>query len=758
MSPRSLNVAQQHMQKVKDALKRSGFRSQLAFATEMGAARDTVRKFVNGKNIDRNNFIDFCEKLGLDWQRIVDKPLETNTDPNFVGRENAIATLDHLINKKKGKIINIYGMGGVGKTALAKQYLKAKGFDLVLEVFMATRTEDITPVTFIVEEWLKNDFTVETSQDFGISLKRLKEQLKTRKVGLLIDNLEMALEGGKFIEDHHQYVDLFKVLADADVQSLTLITSRERLTESGVEVEYYPLEGLDKDAWNEYFIYHQLIIDSSTVTAMCNAYGGNAKAMTLICSQVNLDYSKGIKQYWQDHKIDLLANPTLKHLVNSQFDRLEKHDTDAYNLLLRLGCYRYQDISSVPFDGVKCLLFDVVETNEQLRVIERLKNRALVEHKNGEYWLHSVIKQEALTRLKRSPDDYKKAQEAAAEYWKNSVETVATIDDALKALEAYYHYLLINDFENAGSVLIQERDDIWLNRELYPIIQKSSLLGCLTCLGLFSLVISLIQKMTDINQFDEGYLLAKLNNSLGECLWKIGSPRKAIECFNKCYDLSSKYNLTFLAVDSLYNKARCYLYLLEFEKSLNFFETVINQSKDIDIIKNRYVCGLVFKYYLMFCIYKKLDDNNAIEQLDKLLDSIQLGIKSNGYIYLYLARIHQNFNEIEKAINKYNKALQYSEKINFKQLQAKALTGIGEVHRIQKEYKTAINHHNQSIEILEEIGAKCDLAEAYYQLALTYQEMKEMAKSQEYCDKAIELFEEIDAPKQVERVQTKMRT
>ncbi len=230
MSPRSLNVAQQHMQKVKDALKRSGFRSQLAFATEMGAARDTVRKFVNGKNIDRNNFIDFCEKLGLDWQRIVDKPLETNTDPNFVGRENAIATLDHLINKKKGKIINIYGMGGVGKTALAKQYLKAKGFDLVLEVFMATRTEDITPVTFIVEEWLKNDFTVEPSQDFGISLKRLKEQLKTRKVGLLIDNLEMALEGGKFIEDHHQYVDLFKVLADADVQSLTLITSRERLT------------------------------------------------------------------------------------------------------------------------------------------------------------------------------------------------------------------------------------------------------------------------------------------------------------------------------------------------------------------------------------------------------------------------------------------------------------------------------------------------------------------------------------------------
>ena len=189
-----------------------------------------MRKFVNGKNIDRNNFIDFCEKLGLDWQRIVDKPLETNTDPNFVGRENAIATLDHLINKKKGKIINIYGMGGVGKTALAKQYLKAKGFDLVLEVFMATRTEDITPVTFIVEEWLKNDFTVEPSQDFGISLKRLKEQLKTRKVGLLIDNLEMALEGGKFIEDHHQYVDLFKVLADADVQSLTLITSRERLT------------------------------------------------------------------------------------------------------------------------------------------------------------------------------------------------------------------------------------------------------------------------------------------------------------------------------------------------------------------------------------------------------------------------------------------------------------------------------------------------------------------------------------------------
>lgn len=67
---RSQKVAPQHIERVKQARKRCGFPSVQAFATEMGRAYATASKFFNGKEVDFINFVEFSEKLGLDWQEI----------------------------------------------------------------------------------------------------------------------------------------------------------------------------------------------------------------------------------------------------------------------------------------------------------------------------------------------------------------------------------------------------------------------------------------------------------------------------------------------------------------------------------------------------------------------------------------------------------------------------------------------------------------------------------------------------------------
>lgn len=80
---RSIRVAPQYIPQVKLALKRNGFPSQQALATEMGVSRDTIRKFVNGIGIEHLNFTEICEKLGLNWQDIVYKedPAPEETPP-----------------------------------------------------------------------------------------------------------------------------------------------------------------------------------------------------------------------------------------------------------------------------------------------------------------------------------------------------------------------------------------------------------------------------------------------------------------------------------------------------------------------------------------------------------------------------------------------------------------------------------------------------------------------------------------------------
>lgn len=67
---RSLRVATKHIDEVRLALKRKGFPSQQALADAMGMSRATINHFLNGKSVDYANFVEICEKLGLDWQAI----------------------------------------------------------------------------------------------------------------------------------------------------------------------------------------------------------------------------------------------------------------------------------------------------------------------------------------------------------------------------------------------------------------------------------------------------------------------------------------------------------------------------------------------------------------------------------------------------------------------------------------------------------------------------------------------------------------
>jgi hypothetical protein len=108
----------------------------------------------------------------INWRNVVhwleeagyrnNSPPDTPPEPNFVGREGAIADLDTLVSAG-AKVIGIYGKGGVGKTTLAQQYFKKQGFK-VLTLSISLQTEDITPVEEWIGHWLRRDFKEEQNQ------------------------------------------------------------------------------------------------------------------------------------------------------------------------------------------------------------------------------------------------------------------------------------------------------------------------------------------------------------------------------------------------------------------------------------------------------------------------------------------------------------------------------------------------------------------------------------------------------------------
>jgi hypothetical protein len=133
---------------------------------------------------------------------------------------------------------------------------------------------------------------------------------------------------------------------------------------------------------------------------MHQAYGGNALAMKVLCYPIKTTYDGDLEAYWQDYK-DFLLKGEIKDLIASQFDRLQKLDIKAYKILCRLGIYRYQNIAKVSIIGFQCLYWDVLR-KEGRQIIESLLRRNLLEFHKGEYWLHPMIREEAIARLKGS--------------------------------------------------------------------------------------------------------------------------------------------------------------------------------------------------------------------------------------------------------------------------------------------------------------------------------------------------------------------
>jgi tetratricopeptide (TPR) repeat protein len=672
----------------------------------------------------------------------------------FVGRDGAITHLTTL-TQQGHKIIVIQGEGGLGKTTLAQHYLQAQGFEVVLELLMAKDTQNITPAERVVEEWLKQDFQDETGLGFGISLERLKRHLRQRRVGILIDNLEPALDSqGQFLPHHRHYVDLLSVLASPQGQSLTLVTSRDRLCEPSITLHHYRLPGLALPAWTQFFA-PQMSVQESTLQAMHHAYGGNAKAMGILAGAIQTEYDGDMVAYWQQSQDALLAPTDLKNLIDSQLQRLQHQNLYAYQLFCRLGCYRYQDVPTVPLAGVLTLLWDIPEPQRRSALIA-LQNRSLIESYKGTYDLHPALREAAIARLQPSPD-WIPAHTQAATFWRDQVISIQTTQDALGALEAHYHYLAIEDYGKAGRVILKSRLNQW-NQHL-------PLGSTLYRMGLLQPLLNAIPNI--LKPLPNDHTLSELHNILGDVYWITGRVQAAIQAQENAIQLSAqaltqypeapehtkaRYYYTMVGIDSRLSIGLYCLDLWELERAAQCFEQVMLQVHGTPHerwAEKASVCLALAQSHLG-------QSKAAHQKADAIYHTLffERPLENRGsaaYFIQILGQTYVNLGQFEIAKTLFDKALSFSESSHYTQVQGKTLTGLAIMQRHQGEFEAAIAALHLAIQRLENLGAKCDLAEAYYQLGMTYQAMHH-PESEEALKQAIALFESISAPRQVEKV------
>lgn len=677
----------------------------------------------------------------------------THAQPYLLGREKAIADLDAKVAQGK-KAIMILAEGGVGKTSLAEHYLQR------YDIAIAYRITE-TPLTAeaIVEDCLERYFQTAPGREFGISLARLRDELQasSKSIGIMLDNLEPILVNGHFIPACHQYSELLKMLSAPSMSTLTLLTSREPIYDTSIARCY--LEKLSLSAWQEYFSYEgintgvQPLTKSSVLSQIHEAYGGNAEFMNILSSDIDREYDGDLEAYWRANSKDLLLNPTLESFVQKQFEKLANDHPAAYKLLCRLSCFRSRDPVLMTESAIAAMCWELDYQEQFNRLRHDLTERSLLKRSQQFYDLHPVIQVEATKRLKKS-GEWEITNRTAAVFWSDTVTEIRDRNDALSALEAYYHYLAINDFEKAGEILLKPHSTPWadtnkggerLCRSLYKI-------------GIWQENIEVIEKI--LTKVINPIVLLGLQDVLADLYWLTGDLQKSLAYFDKVRLTVTQIKMedgmpSFVQnveVHSYLFTGFCQIDLGDFSSAIANFQQVLTlATKDSTKYKFK-VRAIYAQAYLEAMQGNRELAQNLLSGCQDKLTQPQWGAWSSGFSLYFLGsaqRLLGNFAEAESA---FARAIALAGDSRYLTIKAKCLTGLAANERDRGDFDQAITIHREAIDLAENIGAKGDLAEACLQTALTYRQMSQEQQASQYFERALVLFSQMDAPLQIERV------
>jgi tetratricopeptide (TPR) repeat protein len=676
-------------------------------------------------------------------------------DPTFLGRDEDIAAIDRKWKQDRASVILIHGAGGMGKTRLAWKYLESRQFGMLLECWMPSESLHVPSAESQVGKWLKQHFNEEVGREFHVNLDRLRYCLRQASVpvAILIDNFDVILDGrGRLHHESRAYLDLLRMLAETGSNGskiLTLITSREILQEGRVNLTLHSLQGLSEVAWKKAFSHHEIDIHTTRSTQalqeMWDACQGNATAMHILMGEVRDRYESDLVSYWHECDRNLLNDCKLQELVASQFDKLQQQYPPAYKLLCRLGCYRYQAPSHISGLGVRTLLWDVPESDHR-GVIRSLENLALIESRRGNiFWLHPMIHAEARKRL-RFMTDWGVAHSKASEFWLQGPTRVQKLEDTRPFLEAYYHALDREDYDQACEVLCTPVPSLW---------------GESLSLGWVLYRFRSLQQIIDtaqpiLSKAEPGLDLGRLCNLLGYTYRATGDLDRALTYHRQALTIAEDQSLKHLQISSLMNLGLSHRDRWDIDAAIDEFQEVYDLSRDDPSTGyQRYsACCLAYLYSGWGDKAMALDYLHAVDTYELSPTGSNWG---QAYSLLYLGHAYRNLGDYEAALELFQEVLIASQTADFIPIYAMALSASAQIYREFKQMNEAIDRHDSAIELLDKLGAKCDLAGAYAQRGLTYQALGEENKAWQDKGMAIGLFRAINVPKQVAWVEEVFR-
>jgi transcriptional regulator with XRE-family HTH domain len=325
-------------------------------------------------------------ELRLDWG-------DALVAPEFYGREHEVATLSHWIIEERCRAVSVYGIAGIGKSALVVQVMRqlADHFDKV--IFRSFRSLP-PPETNLhdVLQTIAPQTVVPESANLEARTRLLVNALREQRVLIVIDNLEaLYLEGdvrGRLRPEVAGYRRVLREIVETAHQSCLLLTSREKpsilqiLESQGVPVRSLRVKSLGIAA-SVQLLNTWGVTGSEELSRLVERYGGNPLALKIVAETIRELFEGQVDRFLAQ---DFLVFGSIADLIREQIQRLS---------MLELMILRWLTIARIPItlEDLCRMMLTSPPKAQVLEAIEALRRRSLIEqgHEAGTFMLPPLL-------------------------------------------------------------------------------------------------------------------------------------------------------------------------------------------------------------------------------------------------------------------------------------------------------------------------------------------------------------------------------
>lgn len=314
----------------------------------------------------------------------------------FYGREWEVRMLTEWVVKQQCRVITVLGLGGIGKSALTIHFMRLIADEFEIVIWRSLR--DLPTCDVLLADLLQilvPEALSETADNFEGRLQLLMDQLRAKRVLVVLDNVESVLQegeiSGRMRPGYEGFGRFLTQVAGTQHRSMILLTTRQKPDEllphegggAHAPVRTLRLVALDSDACEKLLTAREVTGSSSERTSLIQTYAGNPLALKIVAQTIADLFSGEITPFLEQGGVIFGG---VHDLLHEQFKRLSP-------LEQRIAYWLTIMREPITFTQLQALFVMQLPANTALDTMNRLYRHSLIERGQspGSFTLQSVV-------------------------------------------------------------------------------------------------------------------------------------------------------------------------------------------------------------------------------------------------------------------------------------------------------------------------------------------------------------------------------